>query len=270
VSTTARPTRLALGPAGLAAVLLGVALVAWIVTIDRMEGMNAGPGTDLGGLGWYVGVWVTMMAAMMLPSSAPTVLMFSRMAQARAPRRTEARGTTAAFVSGYLAVWTLFGLLAYGLFRLIRAADPAFLAWDTQGPLVAGAAVVAAGLYQLTPLKRACLRHCRSPLHFLMHDWRPGTLGATRLGVVHGGYCVGCCAGLMVILFALGVMSVVWMAAVATVVFAEKLLPVGPQVRVALAVALIGLGVWIAAAPGGVPALHEPGQDAGMPMEMAP
>jgi predicted metal-binding membrane protein len=272
VSTAARRERLAVGPAGLAALLIGAALLAWIVTIDRMAGMDAGPGTDLGGLGWYVGVWVTMMAAMMLPSSAPTVLMFARMSHARAPRRTDARGATAAFVAGYLSVWTLFGLLAYGIFRLIRAGDPAFLTWDAQGPVVAGAAIAAAGLYQLSPLKRACLRHCRSPLHFLMHAWRPGAFGALRLGVVHGGYCVGCCAGLMVILFAVGVMSILWMAAVAAVIFAEKLLPVGPQVRIALATALIGLGVWIAAAPGSVPALHQPGEDAGMPMrtKMAP
>jgi predicted metal-binding membrane protein len=211
-----------------------------------------------------------MMAAMMLPSSAPTVLLFARMAHVRAPRPAEARGTTVAFVAGYLAVWTLFGLLAYGVFRLIRAADPAFLAWDAQGPLVAGAAVAAAGLYQLSPLKRACLRHCRSPLHFLMHAWRPGPLGAMRLGVVHGGYCVGCCAGLMVILFALGVMSILWMAIVAAVVFAEKLLPIGPQARVVVAAALIVLGIWIATGAGSVPGLHEPSDGAGMQMEMEP
>jgi predicted metal-binding membrane protein len=269
VSTAARPARVALAPAGLAALLIGAVLLAWIVTIARMRGMDAGPGTDLGGLGWYVGVWVTMMAAMMLPSAAPTMLMFARMTHARGGRPAEAKTSTAAFAAGYLEVWTLFGLFAYGIFRLVREIDPAFLAWDAQGPLVAGAAVAAAGLYQLSPLKRACLRHCRSPLHFLMHAWRPGAFGAMRLGVAHGGYCVGCCAGLMLILFALGVMSILWMAAVAAVVFIEKLLPIGPRARTVLAAALIALGIWLAAAPSGVPGLHQPDADPAMEM-MAP
>jgi predicted metal-binding membrane protein len=266
VSTATRPARVALGPPGLAALLIGAALLAWIVTIARMRGMDAGPGTDLGGLGWYVGIWVTMMAAMMLPSAAPTMLMFARMTHARAGRPAEAKTSTAAFVAGYLVMWTLFGLLAYGVFELVRAIDPPFLAWDARGPLVAGAAVAAAGLYQLSPLKQACLRHCRSPLRFLMHSWRPGAAGAIRVGAVHGGYCVGCCAGLMLILFALGVMSILWMAGVAAVVFVEKLLPVGAQARTALAAALIALGVWIAAAPGGVPGLHQPGAEPAMEM----
>jgi predicted metal-binding membrane protein len=266
VTTGARRTHVVVGPAGLAALLLAIALVAWIVTIDRMDGMDAGPGTDLGALGWYVGVWVTMMAAMMLPSAAPTMLMFARMARAREGKRAAARSMTVAFVGGYLAVWTAFGLFAYGLFEAIRALGPSFLAWDAQGPLVAGAAVTAAGVYQLSPLKRVCLRHCRSPLHFLMHAWRPGELGALRLGIVHGGYCVGCCAGLMVILFALGVMSVLWMAVIAAVIFSEKILPFGFKVRTSVAVALVALGIWIAAAPTGVPGLHQPDAPGGMPM----
>jgi predicted metal-binding membrane protein len=266
VSGTARSAHRAVGPAGVAALLLGAALVAWIVTVDRMEGMDAGPGTDLGALGWYVGVWVTMMAAMMLPSAAPMMLMFARMTHDRERSRIAANAATTAFVAGYLVVWTLFGLIAYGVFEVIRGLHLGVLGWTEQGPLVAGAAVVAAGLYQLSPLKRVCLRHCRSPLHFLMHAWRPGAFRALRLGVVHGGYCVGCCAGLMLILFALGVMSILWMAVIAAVIFSEKILPFGPTVRTGLALALVLLGIWIAAAPAGVPGLHQP--DHGAPMRM--
>src|SRR3954454_25386175 len=138
----------------LSAWLLGGALVAWLVTVQRMRGMDAGPGTDLGTLGWYLGIWVTMMAAMMLPSAAPTVLMFAR---------TRGDVQTWAFVAGYLLAWTGYGLVAYAVYRGIRAHAPALLAWDEKGPCVAGAALAAAGLYQLTPLKSACLRHCRSP-----------------------------------------------------------------------------------------------------------
>jgi predicted metal-binding membrane protein len=240
--------------ATIATLLLGVALVAWIVTVQRMRGMDAGPGTDLGTLGWYLGIWVTMMAAMMFPSAAPTVLMFAR-------ARDDSQ--TWAFVAGYLLAWTGYGLVAYAVYRGIRAAAPSFLTWDEQGPWVAGGALAVAGLYQLTPLKSACLRHCRSPLHFLLRG-RPGRLGALWMGVEHGGVCVGCCIGLMLALFALGVMSLVWMAIVAVVILIEKAFPRGETFARLLAVVLVALGIWVAASPGSVPGLTQPGD---APME---
>jgi predicted metal-binding membrane protein len=255
------------GPVVLAALLLGVALVTWIVTVERMDGMDAGPGTDLGGLGWYVGIWVTMMAAMMLPSVAPTAIVFARVASSRAARgRTNV--STWIFVSGYLLAWTVYGLLAYGVFRAIKAADWGFLAWDAQGPIVAGTAVAVAGLYQLTPLKEVCLRHCRGPLHFILHGWRDGRIGAVRMGVEHGLFCVGCCWGLMIVLFALGVMSLVWMAVVAALIFAEKVLPYGDRLTRPIAVLLVGVGIWVAAAPSSVPGLTEPDDPAARMMQM--
>src|SRR5205823_13274245 len=141
--------------------LLGGALVAWIVTYQRMHGMDAGPGTDLGGLGWYVGIWVTMMAAMMLPSAAPMVLLFARVAAERR-RRGQDVVSTPIFVAGYIGAWTLYGLGAYGLYRAATAAGTGFLAWDRAGPYIVGVAVAAAGIYELTPLKSVCLRHCRT------------------------------------------------------------------------------------------------------------
>ena len=150
----------------------------------------------------------------------------------------------------------------------MKALDPGFLAWDRQGPIIAGMAVVAAGVYQLTPLKRVCLRHCRSPLHFVLHRWREGRLGALRMGLEHGAWCVGCCWGLMLILFALGVMSLTWMVIVAGLVFAEKVLPFGARLPRVLAVCLIALGVWIAVAPASVPGLTQP--MSGMSMGQAP
>jgi len=243
------------GRTTLAAALLGAALVAWAVTVQRMRGMDSGPGTDLGPLGWYVGIWVTMMAAMMLPSAAPTVLMFGR---------TRSRIDTWAFVAGYLLAWTAYGLVAYAVYRAIRAAAPSFLAWDHSGPWVAGGALAVAGLYQLTPLKSACLRHCRSPLHFLLHG-RPGVLGATWMGAEHGAICIGCCAGLMLALFALGVMSILWMVLVAIAILIEKVLPGGERFARVLAVSLIALGVWVAVDAGSVPGLTQPN---GMQMQM--
>jgi predicted metal-binding membrane protein len=199
-----------------------------------------------------------MMAAMMLPSVVPMALVFGRVSRDRATRGGTVLVPTWIFLAGYLAAWTVFGLVAYGIYRGIHRADPGFLSWQEQGPLVTGGVIVLAGVYQLTPLKRVCLRHCRSPLHFVMHGWRPGRLGAFRMGVEHGTYCVGCCWGLMLILFALGVMSVLWMAVVAALVFAEKVLPVGERLPRLFAAAFVAFGVLVAVAPGSVPGLTEP------------
>lgn len=248
-------------PAIVVLFLLGAALVTWIVAVERMRGMDAGPGTDLGGLGWYLGIWVTMMAAMMFPSAAPMVLFFQRVSNERA-RRNQSFVPTWVFVLSYLAVWVVYGVAAYGIYRGIRAADPEWLAWGRGGRYVAGGALAAAGLYELTPLKRVCLRHCRSPLHFILGGWRPGWLGAIRMGVEHGAYCVGCCWGLMVVLFALGVMSLLWMAVVAALVFAQKLIPRGEQLPRVFAVAFVAVGIWVASAPGSVPGLTQPNSDA--------
>ena len=165
---------------------------------------------------------------------------------------------TAAFMSGYLLVWVAFGLLAYGIYRAIAAIGPGALAWDRSGPWIAGGAVIAAGAYQLTPVKRVCLRHCRSPLHFLLARWRPGHVGAARMGATHGAYCTGCCWALMLVLFAVGVMSIVWMLVVTGLVFAEKVLPGGERVARGLAVALVALGLWIGTSPATVPGLTTP------------
>lgn len=247
-------------PLALTSLALIGALAAWIVSVERMRGMDAGPGTDLGGLGWYVGIWLTMMCAMMLPSAAPMVLLFARVSRERA-RRGQAFVPTWIFVAGYLAAWTAYGLAAYGLIRGVRAVEGGFLAWDRAGPYVAGAAVAAAGIYELTPLKSVCLRHCRSPLHLVLGGWREGWTGALRMGSVHGAYCVGCCWGLMVVLFTLGIMSLFWMAVVAALIFAQKLLPGGERLTRVFAVAFVSVGIWVAAVPGSVPWLVEPDSD---------
>jgi predicted metal-binding membrane protein len=236
------------------AALLVAALVAWIVTYRRMRGMDDGPGTDLGGLGWYVGVWVTATAAMMLPSVVPTVSVYARVEE----ERRAGRIGTAAFVSGYLIAWTIYGLLTYGAYRGPKEAAPNFLSWSHAGRYVAAGALLAAGLYELTSLKQLCLRHCRAPLHSVLGGWRNGRSGAVRMGLDHGLYCVGCCSGLMVALFALGVMSVTWMAAVALIVLVQKVLPYGERFALVSAVAFVSLGIWVAAAPGSVPGLHVP------------
>jgi predicted metal-binding membrane protein len=240
--------------------LLALAVVAWLVTDDRMAGMESMPGMGLGGLGFYVTVWVVMMAARMFPSVAPTVVMYDRLRDGhRARGKGAAADATALFVSGYLLVWTAAGLAAYALFEAVRAIDPAFLAWDEAGRYVTGGVIVAAAVYQMTPLKQACLVKCRSPMMFLAERWRNGRAGALELGIRHGAWCLGCCWALMAALFAVGVMSLGWMALIAAFIAAEKLLPWPNGARRAVAVLLLALGLGVAFAPSDVPGFSEPG-----------
>ena len=243
---------------GLIALLFLLAALGWVVTDDRMAGMDHGPGTDLGSLGFYVTAWVVMMAAMMFPSIAPMVSMYQRVQRKRREQGRAPRGATALFVAGYIACWTAFGLAAYGLFAFVLSLDIETLGWDEAGPYVAGGVLVAAALYQLTPLKDACLSRCRSPLAFVMTSWRDGLGGATVMGVKHGAWCVGCCWALMASLFALGVMSVGWMVFVAALIAVEKLLPWKGVANRGVAVLLLALGLAVAFVPEHVPGLTIP------------
>src|SRR2546429_2554348 len=199
-------------------VLFGAAAVAWAVTIARMRGMDAGPGTDLGGLGWYLGIWVTMMAAMMLPSVAPMVLLFHRVSIERA-KRSEPFVRTWVFALAYLGVWASYGLGAYALYRLVNHFDLGFLAWDHGGRYVAGGAIVAAGLYELTPLKTVCLRHCRTPLHFVMGSWRNGAAGPPPAGIGGVAHPLGSCWGALPARATPGHVAVDWAGPIAGCAF---------------------------------------------------
>jgi predicted metal-binding membrane protein len=237
---------------GLIALLFGLAAIAWWSTADRMSGMDAGPGTALGALGWFLGVWVVMMAAMMFPSVAPTVALYARLAHDRV------KAAPLVFAAGYLATWALAGLVAYGLFELGRAWFGDSLTWDGAGQWLAGGTLIVAALYELTPLKDACLGRCRSPLGFLTSSWRDGLWGALEMGARHGAWCVGCCWALMASLFALGVMSLAWMAFVAALIALEKTLPWGRAVTWGTAAILLVLGIALIAAPDAIPGLTTP------------
>jgi len=202
-------------------VTLGLAAACWAVAIWPMNGMAMGVATRLGSFGSFIAYWTAMMAAMMLPGAAPAIV-----------RRAEASRNRAvvAFVSSYLAVWALAGVVVFALDR-------------PHGTVVAGAAVIAAGAYEFTPLKRACRRCCRENI---------------RSGWAFGLCCAGSGIGLMVMLVALGVMSVAWMLVIAVLGLTQKLLPARPPVDVPLAVAIIALGIWIILAPASVPWLLPP------------
>jgi predicted metal-binding membrane protein len=243
----------------LLAALLGLAAVAWLVTSERMGGMESMPGMELGALGFYVSIWVVMMAAMMVPAVAPAVLAYDRL---RERNRAHGEGATvhatALFVAGYLVVWTVAGLAAYALFELVHAIDPAFLAWDAAGRYVTGGMIVAAAVYQVTPHKQALLTKCRSSIGFLADRWPGGRASALGLGSRYGAWCLGCCWALMAALFAVGVMSLGWMALIAAFIGAERLLPWPTAARRAVAVSLLALGLGVTFFPADVPGFAEP------------
>src|SRR5215211_4099954 len=238
---------------GLIGLLIALSILAWNITGDRMEGMDAGPGTDLGDLGWFVGVWVVMMAAMMFPSILPMALMYSRIQRNRRDRGAAVAFGTAVFIGGYLVSWTAAGVLGYSLFDAIRSLEIGFLAWDEGGRFVAAGVLLAAAVYELTPLKDVCLSECRDSLTFMGHSWRPGAIGAVRMGIAHGAWCIGCCWALMAALFALGVMSLGWMALIAAMIAADKLLPWRAAATRGVTAVLLALAIAVAVAPEDVP-----------------
>ena len=238
---------------GLVALLVGLAALAWWSTVRAMDGMAASPGSDLGTLGGFVGVWVVMMAAMMLPAVSPTVALYARMTRERGLARPTA------FTTGYLAVWGGAGVAAYGLYALARHAFETQLAWHSGGRWLAGAVLAVAAAYELTPLKDICLSKCRSPFGFLLGTWRDGVRGAFAMGSKHAAWCLGCCWALMAALFALGVMSILWMAVVAGLITIEKLMPWRRVAVWSTTLLLLVLAVGVLAVPGSVPGFVVPG-----------
>ncbi|MEU3842785.1 DUF2182 domain-containing protein [Streptomyces sp. NPDC028635] len=217
-----------------------IAVPAWVLTIGQARQMGVEPGTMGMALPLFLLLWVTMMAAMMLPSMAPVAITWARgigrqsSGWARTARTTE-------FIGGYLLVWTAFGLLAYAVLALTGG-----LVDDhpTAGRWIGAVSFLLAGLYQLGPLKHVCLRHCRDPMgHLVRYAGFPQPARDLRVGVHHGAYCAGCCAGLMVVLVPLGVMNVAAMAGLAVVIFVEKLWSRGPLLARAVGVAFVVLAV---------------------------
>jgi predicted metal-binding membrane protein len=204
------------------AATLGLAAASWVVAVRQMNGMDMGPASELGSLGFFVALWVSMMAAMMLPGATPAVL-----------RRAHTSGRVSAvssFIGSYLAVWTLVGVVVYSVYR-------------PHGTFAVGAVAIAAGLYELTPLKQDCRRRCREDV---------------RSGFEFGFNCVGSSIGLMLMLVALGIMSITWMSVIAILILAQKLLPPRPTIDVPLALAIVGLGIVSIVAPSSIPGLMPP------------
>lgn len=248
------------GAVVLAALVL-LSLLAWLAVLA-----GAGTGMDPAAMsGWWLPsaaapafgsgwtpaylliaffMWAAMMVAMMLPSASPMVLLYARVARQAQSRGQSKRASAsiAAFAGGYIALWILFSLVAVALQWMLEHSGALSVLMNSRSTLMSGALLIAAGLYQLTPLKAACLKQCRAPISFIATYWRPGVFGAWRMGVDHGLYCVGCCAVLMLLLFVGGIMNLVWIAGLTLFVALEKLAPFGATAARAAAALLIASG----------------------------
>ncbi|MFL5285841.1 MAG: DUF2182 domain-containing protein [Rhodopila sp.] len=235
--------------------LLGVAVIAWLylLTIGQgMPGMAMPPMPDMAmpmaapwtptAFALTLAMWWVMMLGMMVPSATPMVLTFATLNRSKR-RRGEDFVPTSVFLLGYLIAWGLFSVfatLAQWVLDCMALLSPTL---SVTNSALGGTLVVLAGLYQFALLKQACLRNCRSPFAFVLNHWRDGRLGALRMGMEHGAYCLGCCWMLMALLFVVGVMNLLWVAGLAALVFAEKLLPGGPWIGRISGGVMLGIGV---------------------------
>jgi predicted metal-binding membrane protein len=230
------------------AALAGVTALSWLYLAHLARGMDGMPDMPAMSMSAVLAflMWWVMMIGMMLPGALPMTLTF-----ATVNRRRRELGTpyvpTAVFVAGYLLAWGAFSLAATGAQWWLEHAALMKPMRHLASPLAGGLLFIAVGLYQLAPLKHACLRRCRSPLAFVLERWHDGTAGALRMGAEHGAYCLGCCAFLMALLFVGGVMNLLWAAAIAAFVLVEKLAPAGEAVARAAGLLAVGAGVWMVA-----------------------
>jgi len=226
---------------GIAAGLAAIAGLAWFY----LWGMASMPGGMETGIAMTLAMWTVMMAAMMLPSASPAILLYAAMVRKNAERGV-ALAAVWLFVAGYLLAWAGFAVLAALLQAALEGTGLLAPMMLSASPWLSGALLLAAGAYQFTPLKKLCLSKCREPVHFFITNWHPGPLGALRMGAAHGAYCVGCCWLLMLTGLAVGVMNLAWMALLTVAVAVEQAAPGGVWVGRALGAGLIVWGAVLA------------------------
>lgn len=244
------------------AAMSALAVVAWLYMVHEARAMDATGVCQCAGMAmsgpdvspWAAGailplflMWAEMMVAMMIPSAAPMILTF---AMINRKRREQEKPfvPTGLFLLGYLIVWTAFSLVAALAQWALHGAALLSPLMKSSSPILAGTLLIVAGAFQWTPWKHACLKHCRSPLQFLLHDWREGPAGALAMGIKHGAFCAGCCWMLMALLFVTGVMNMLWVAAITLLVLLEKVAPPRWPMRHVIGLLLLAWGVWLAAA----------------------
>jgi predicted metal-binding membrane protein len=227
------------------------ALLIWQSVVISSQAMGMGLTMGMSAI-LFIAIWVVMMIAMMFPTAAPMILMFTTV-YASKRQKAQAFVPTWIFVSAYLLIWTLFGVLAYPLALLTERLAGESMWLMSNAPRIGGAFLVMAGLYQLSPLKHMCLSKCRTPLQFILSSWCDGYGGAFRMGFVHGSYCLGCCWFVFVLLFPLGIMNIAVMALLTVLIYAEKSFPIGRQLSQIAGVALISYGVLVVVIPAWLP-----------------
>jgi predicted metal-binding membrane protein len=243
--------------------LLVLAALAWVLLIWQAQTMDDGMAMDdsmaadltMGmAAPLFLAMWVAMMVAMMFPTAAPMMLTFAQIAAGK-ERRGQPFVPTWVFVAGYLVVWTGFGVLAYLAALGANQLAERSMWLQGHGPQFGGVVLILAGLYQLSPLKNVCLTTCRSPMAFILRSWRDGRIGALRMGLEHGLYCLGCCWLLFVLLFPLGIMNIGAMVLLTLLIFAEKSWPLGHRIAQGAAVALVAYGVLVLTVPDALPTM---------------
>jgi len=237
---------------------------AWLLTYVQTQNMGLlmriGVPMSLGMVGRasaasfvaFTGMWAVMMVAMMLPSSYPTLLLHRTIYRKRSLGRWDG---TALFALSYFALWTAAGTVFYAAYVWIGILRNTFPGANPMVLRAAGLALTISGLYQWSSLKRACLKHCQNPLHFVMEHWHDGRFGALRMGAAHGIYCFGCCWGLMLILFVMGVMNLGWMAAIGVLILLEKLVPPRRWISDTIGALFVAVGIIVALFPAALPQL---------------
>jgi predicted metal-binding membrane protein len=239
--------------------LIVLAALAWALVLwqslamsapaSMNDAMSAPAGLTMGmSAALFLAIWIAMMVAMMFPSAAPMVLMFNAIASGKR-QRGQAYAPTWIFVAGYLLIWTLAGVAAYLAALGLDALTARSMFLMENAGRIGGALLIVAGVYQLTPLKNACLTKCRTPTQFIMTSWRDGSGGALRMGIEHGVYCFGCCWLLFAILFPLGMMNIAVLALLTALIFAEKVFPAGYRISAIAGVALIVYGALVIVSP---------------------
>ncbi len=225
------------------------ALMAWQASRvdDEMTGLTMGMAAPV-----FLGIWISMMTAMMFPTAMPMILTFARVQSGKAARG-KAAVPVSIFVAAYLAVWIVFGALAFVAASAGEDVANRSMWLMNNAPRIGGAVLIISGIYQLSPLKRVCLSTCRSPMSWMLHSWRDGTSGALRMGLEHGMYCLGCCWLLFVILFPLGMMNIAAMALITVLIFAEKSLPISRHAMTFAAVLLVAYGALVIVLPDALP-----------------
>ena len=240
----------------LAAAAWGILIWQWAVMDDEMS-LTMGFGAPV-----FIALWIAMMVAIMFPTAAPMIMMFTRI-HAKKEERGQPFVPTWVFAGSYLLVWAASGIVAYGAAVLgDELADHSMWVMDNAAR-IGGGLLIASGIYQLSPLKRVCLSKCRSPFDFILHSWRDGYVGSFRMGLEHGVYCLGCCWLLFAILFPLGMMNIAFLTLITFVIFAEKSTHIGFRVAQFAAVALIVYGAVVIFVPDALPMMMDDSSAAG-------